>query len=252
MPSPPRPIDAPKSLPSPLIDSKSRPKDLNAILTDIHSSLQGLPSYSSKPGPPRIDLNSAELGGQRTPGGKVTCYDTVDGPDTEQGREERFTVPTLASLGMDPKQCGAAEKAVVPGGETEALRRLETLCKDHEYVATFSKPKTSPSCDTLQPSTTLLSPFLKFGCLSIRRLWHDTKDSSTKYKGGSKTSPPENYEGQLLFREMYAAAELAVGDPYQVIRSNRICRYVSSERAQGARMGEKKKKKLMKPPLDRL
>lgn len=227
MDAPAKPIEAPKELPSPVLLGKQKPKDLKAALGEIHESLDGVETYGKEPGPPEIDLNSAELGGQRKPDGRVTCYDSLNGPDTPgQRKEERFTVPTLASLGMDPKACGAAEKSVVPGGEAEALGRLETLCKDHTYMATFAKPKTSPSCDTTEPSTTLLSPFLKFGCLSVRKLWYASKASIKQYKGGNKTSPPENMEGQLLFREMYACAELAVGDPYQVIHGNSISRYM--------------------------
>jgi cryptochrome len=226
MSPPARPLDRPKELPPPTMPGKSRPKDLNSALREIHESLHGIPTYHSKPGPPKIDYNSAELGGQRKADGKVTCYDTVNGPDPPSKSEEYFTVPTLASLGMDPKSCGAIEEPVVKGGETEALRRLERLCKEQkEYLATFAKPKTSPSVDTSEPSTTLLSPFIKFGCISIRQLHYDTKDAIKEHKG-PKSSPPENLEGQLLFREMYACAELATGDAYQVVRGNRLSRYM--------------------------
>lgn len=227
MPSPDKPLDRPKELPSPIMPGKSKPKDLADALREIHESLHGIPTYHTKPGPPKLDYNSADLGGQRKPDGKVTCYDTINGPDEPSSKsEERFTVPTLASLGMDAKACGAIEEPVVKGGEMEALRRLERLCKDQkEYLATFAKPKTSPSVDTSEPSTTLLSPFIKFGCISIRQLWHDTKDAIKDYKG-PKSSPPENLEGQLMFREMYACAELATGDAYQVVRGNRLSRYM--------------------------
>lgn len=227
---PARPVDAPTKLPSPLLKGKSEPSDRKALLSELRKTLEGLPEYSKKPGPPKVDLNSAQLGGQRKPDGKVTCYDTLTGPDQDakDGDKDNFTVPTLTSLGMDPAACGAAPEASVPGGETEALRRLEKICKDAAYVATFAKPKTSPSSDTLEPSTTLLSPFLKFGCLSIRKLWWDTQDVIDRYKG-SKTSPPENLHGQLLFREMYAVAELAVGDAFQGIRGNKVSRYVCAD-----------------------
>lgn len=227
MEKPAKPISTPESLPSPFLDAKNAPENLKALLKDIHSSLDGLPSYSENPGPPKVDLNSAELGGQREPGGKVTCYNNIDGPDEKASDEDHFTVPTLSSLGMSPKTCGASDKSVVPGGETEALKRLEKLCKDKKYLATFAKPKTSPSTDTLEPSTTLLSPYLKFGCLSVRKLWHDSSNSIAQYKGGDKTNVPESFAGQLLFRELYAAAELSVGDSFQGIRGNSICRYVS-------------------------
>jgi len=72
----------------------------------------------------------------------------------------------------------------------------------------------------------VMSPYLKFGNVSIRRLWYDVHDVIDGYKGKDKTAAPENYEGQLLFREMYAVGELALGDEYQQIRGNKISRYM--------------------------
>lgn len=226
MGEPPKAIDAPKSLPDPVLDKKKSSSDLKGNLESLNESLKGLPAYNESPRKPKVDLNSAALGGQRLPDGNVTCYDNIVGPDEKSEVDRFFTVPTIASLGMDPVKIGLPAKAPVPGGEKEALKRLETILKDAKYVATFAKPKTSPSCDTTEPSTTLLSPFLKFGCISIRKLWYDTHECSAKYKGGDKTSIPESYEGQLLFREMYACAEHAVGDSFQYIKGNKVCRYM--------------------------
>lgn len=41
---------------------------------------------------------------------------------------------------------------------------------------------------------------------------------------------PENLEGQLMFREMYYAAECAQGLDFGQIRGNSICRSVGSLR----------------------
>ena len=54
----------------------------------------------------------------------------------------------------------------VQGGETLALRRMEEHLADKAWVAQFEKPKGNPAA--LVPATTVLSPYLKFGCLSIR------------------------------------------------------------------------------------
>jgi cryptochrome len=226
MKEPDHPIDKPASLPSPLLVGTKEAKDLQSNLDALNESLKGLPAYKESPGKPKIDLNSAALGGQRRPNEDVTCYDNVVGPNDKEEDGRLFTVPTLASLAMDPESSGAPQKAAVPGGEAEALRRLSEIVKDNKYMATFAKPKTSPSCDTNEPSTTLLSPFLKFGCLSIRKLWYDSIESIKGYKGGGKTTPPESYEGQLLFREMYACAEHAVGDSFQFMQGNSVCRFM--------------------------
>jgi cryptochrome len=53
------------------------------------------------------------------------------------------------------------------GGETEALARLKASMADAAWVAKFQKPDTDPTA-FLKPATTVLSPYLKFGCLSPR------------------------------------------------------------------------------------
>lgn len=55
------------------------------------------------------------------------------------------------------------------GGETLALKRLDEHLADKKWVVQFEKPKGNPAA--LQPATTVLSPYLKFGCLSVR-LFH--------------------------------------------------------------------------------
>ena len=52
------------------------------------------------------------------------------------------------------------------GGETLALKRLEEHMADKAWVVQFEKPRGNPAA--LEPATTVLSPFLKFGCLSVR------------------------------------------------------------------------------------
>ena len=50
-----------------------------------------------------------------------------------------------------------------------ALQRFEQHLADKQWVVQFEKPKGNPAA--LQPATTVLSPYLKFGCLSVR-LFH--------------------------------------------------------------------------------
>lgn len=215
----PKPAETPKSLPDPLAPGSDK-----VDLKKLHELIDVLTPLAQEPGAPRVDLNAADVGGQRKEGkdGQVTCYETVASQD-KQGKDP-FAVPTLASHGMDEPEDKLCHK--VHGGSTEALRRLDELTKDPSYLATFAKPKTSPSTDPDAPSTTLLSPYIKFGCLGVRHFWHTLKKTKNKYKSGSKTDVPEGMEGQLLFRDMYAAVYAALGDVYTQIRGNSICRYV--------------------------
>ena len=89
------------------------------------------------------------------------CGDVPDG----------LAIPSLEDLG-----CGQPTTAVIlPGGESEALRRMQEHLKRDGWIASFEKPNTNPT--EIDPSgertrsTTALSPYLKFGCLSSRLLY---------------------------------------------------------------------------------
>lgn len=213
-----KPAETPKSIPDP-----SPPDSDKADIKKLFDLISDLPEYAKKPGPPKVDLNSAALGGQRLEGkdGQVTCYDSVAAGDKQE--KDPFAVPTLASLGFPDPDTKLAKP--IRGGSKEALRRLDELTKDPAYLSTFAKPQTSPSTDPDNHSTSLLSPYIKFGCLGIRHFWHTVQETKKKYKG-SPTSPPESMEGQLLFRDMYAACDAAIGEEFGQIRGNKLSRYM--------------------------
>lgn len=206
----PKPTPTPKSLPDPLAPGADK-----VDLKKLHQLVDDLAPLNKDPGPPEVDINSGANGGQRH--GDVTLYDTV-----AEHEKDPFAVPTLSSLGMEEpedKLCKA-----IRGGSSVALKRLDDLCKDPSYLATFAKPQTSPSTDPDKPSTTLLSPYIKFGCLGIRHFWHQMKETKSKHKG-NKTDVPEGMEGQLLFRDMYAACEAAIGDAFHGVRGNSMAKF---------------------------
>lgn len=64
--------------------------------------------------------------------------------------------------------------AVWVGGETEALARLEHHLERKAWVASFGRPKMTPQ--SLLPSQTGLSPYLRFGCLSTRLFYYQLTD----------------------------------------------------------------------------
>uniref|UniRef100_A0A6V7QQQ2 (6-4)DNA photolyase n=1 Tax=Ananas comosus var. bracteatus TaxID=296719 RepID=A0A6V7QQQ2_ANACO len=91
-----------------------------------------------------------------------------------------------------------------------------------DWVAKFEKPKGDPSA-FLKPATTLLSPYLKFGCLSSRYFYQCLHDI---YKSvGKHTSPPVSLAGQLLWRDFFYT--VAFGTPnFDCMRGNKICKQV--------------------------
>jgi cryptochrome len=89
------------------------------------------------------------------------------------GPKGDFAVPTLEELGIKPATTHHR------GGETIALKMLDEIIADKHYTATFAKPNTAPTAFEPQ-STTLLSPHLHFGSLSIREFYwrvHDVVES---------------------------------------------------------------------------
>ncbi|KAH7343748.1 FAD binding domain of DNA photolyase-domain-containing protein [Rhizoctonia solani] len=224
----PRPSPTPKKLPPP---------------GDLHlSSL----SRENHPINRDHDLN------EKTRIGPVTCFDTLTGPDGD------FAIPTLEELGYP------LPTTTIHGGETVGRTRLFAFNAENEgnRAALFEKPKTSPAVpgpfgtsqsieqpeeqlglemqehesededfpadvqiDVTKPSTTLMSPYLKFGCVGVRECywsWHDILVNAPK-----SAKKPENLIGQLEFRDMYYAAELAVGGTnFARVQGNSICRYI--------------------------
>ena len=59
---------------------------------------------------------------------------------------------------------------------------------------------TSPN--SLEPSTTVISPYLTSGCISMRQVFYAIDECIRKHKGQA-TSPPTSLVGQLFFREMW-------------------------------------------------
>jgi cryptochrome len=183
--------DVPKPIPAPerLPDPGETPIDFE----------REIPSRS-------IDLNATN---------RVTvdvAYKGIAGPKGD------FAVETLEELGFQP--------ATTPhrGGESLALKQLDKVMADVKYAATFKKPETSPAAFEPQ-STTLLSPYLHFGALSPRLFYWRARDAVEKYGKGSST-PPESLTGQLLFRDMYFAAQAAIGSPFIQTLNNAYVRFI--------------------------
>lgn len=134
------------------------------------------------------------------------------------GPEGNFAVPTMEELGLLP--------ATSPhrGGETLALRVLANILANETYTATFEKPKTAPSAFEPQ-ATTLLSPHLHFGSLSVRLFYWRVHDVISKYPGRAST-PPTSLIGQLLFRDMYFAAQAALGTHFAQTVGNPTARFI--------------------------
>ena len=125
----------------------------------------------------------------------------------------------MTELGLKP--------ATTPhrGGETIALAALARIIGDEDYTAKFSKPETAPTAFSPQ-STTLLSPHLHFGSLSVREFYWRAHDVIALYKKSKAATIPTNLLGQLLFRDTYFGAQASLGWNFAQTRNNPNCRFI--------------------------
>ncbi|KAK0142484.1 Cryptochrome-1 [Merluccius polli] len=136
--------------------------------------------------------------------------------------DDKFGVPSLEELGFDTE---GLPSAVWPGGETEALTRLERHLERKAWVANFERPRMN--ANSLLASPTGLSPYLRFGCLSCRLFYFKLTDLYRKVKKNS--SPPLSLYGQLLWREFFYTA--ATNNPcFDKMEGNPICMQIPWDR----------------------
>ncbi|XP_076685763.1 (6-4)-photolyase isoform X2 [Andrena cerasifolii] len=132
----------------------------------------------------------------------------------KEDHDDHYGVPTLEELGFDTE---GLLPPVWVGGESEALARLLRHLERKAWVASFGRPKMTPQ--SLLPSQTGLSPYLRFGCLSTRLFYYQLTDLYKKIK---KTDPPLSLHGQLLWREFFYCA--ATKNPnFDRMQGNPIC-----------------------------
>lgn len=139
-------------------------------------------------------------------------------------------IPSLEELGLEPMGDAAV---IARGGEGAALRAMEAHLRRRDWIASFEKPKTSPT-EMLAGgpfdagagrSTTVLSPYLTFGCLSSRLLYE--RVAAVYAEAAPRHSqPPVSLHGQLLWREFYVCCMHATPN-YRRMAGNPICRQIS-------------------------
>lgn len=183
-----------------------------------------LEAPESLPGPGELDLKVVEQDQpESTPDINGKYRDKVDESFASgiAGPNADFAPPTLAEMGFP--------QATTPhrGGESVVLKRLEGIFADEDYTGTFAKPNTSPAGFEPQ-STCLTSPYLHFGALSCRYMYHRALDIVEKRRKAKKpvTDPPTSLTGQLIFRDMYFAAQAALGWSFGQTYNNDHCRFV--------------------------
>ncbi|XP_021736756.1 (6-4)DNA photolyase-like [Chenopodium quinoa] len=141
-------------------------------------------------------------------------------PPGDIGDLQISNVPTMEELGY--LNIGQHEFSPFKGGESEALKRLKQSLDDKAWVAKFEKPKGNPS-SFLKPATTVLSPYLKFGCISSRYFYQCIQEVYKSVK--QHTSPPVSLLGQLLWRDFFYTASFGTPN-IDRMKGNQICKQI--------------------------
>ncbi|XP_061825762.1 cryptochrome-2 isoform X1 [Nerophis lumbriciformis] len=129
--------------------------------------------------------------------------------------DQLYSIPSLEELGFRTE---GLPPAVWRGGESEALDRLNKHLDKKVWVANLEHPRGN-MC-SLYASTTGLSPYLRFGCLSCRVLYYNLRELYMKLR--KRCSPPLSLFGQLLWREFFYTA--ATNNPnFDRMDGNPIC-----------------------------
>jgi len=175
-----------------------------------------LPAPKSLPGPGEVDLSSID---HEIPAPEPDF--NTDQYKSIMGLKKDFAVPTLTEMGIP------TTATPIRGSETLALSKLAEPCSNSTYIGTFEKLKSAPT-DFEPKSTTLLSPHLHFGSLSVREFWRRVQDviAERKKKKRPISNIPVNLPGQLLFRDMYFGAQAALGYSFAQEPGNKICQFV--------------------------
>jgi len=137
-------------------------------------------------------------------------------PTFKEDMNDEYKVPTLAQMGYT-----GTVSHKYPGGEKEALKRLsEMITTRASWVCQFQKPETAPN--TLEPSTTVLSPYLKFGCISPSLFYYEVERI---YKTRPHTEPPMSLHGQVLWREFFYLMGVVTPN-FDKMKGNPMCKQI--------------------------
>ncbi|XP_051551160.1 cryptochrome-1-like isoform X2 [Myxocyprinus asiaticus] len=179
--------------------------ELNGGQTPLtYKRFQTLVSTMSPPEPP-VEPLTKEL--------MKNCVTPVS-----ENHRERYGVPLLEELGFDTE--GLAP-AVWPGGESEALTRMDRHLGPESaavWQENFERPKMNSS--PLLASPLGLSPYLRFGCLSCRMYYYKLTELYKKVK--KNENPSISLYDKILWREFFYTA--ATNNPrFDRMEGNPFC-----------------------------
>lgn len=146
-------------------------------------------------------------------------------PLNELGNVDCSNVPEIDDVPGYSEFSSEGNTCPFQGGESVALERMQQFLKREDWIVKFSKPHTSPTSFD-PPSTTVLSPYIKCGALSVRLFFWELKRVEDSHS--FKTKPPTSLIGQLYWREHFYLLGYTTPN-FDQIQGNPICKPIPWE-----------------------
>ncbi|CAI5712088.1 hypothetical protein KXD40_005917 [Peronospora effusa] len=187
-PKPPKPLPTPRQVPAPAF----LPSQLYQQVVDY---------WKNRVKPDRLDRKEEKTEDEA----EIDTFEEITKHLEEiAGSEQQFTLPEVTDFGYDAPE----RHPFIYGGEQIALSILRDYCHNEGRVVKFEKPKTSPAQTTPSSSTTSLSPYLYFGCISPRTFLYHVR-AIQEHHAKALSATPVSLDGQLLWREFFHCHGLA-------------------------------------------
>ncbi|MEZ0395777.1 MAG: deoxyribodipyrimidine photo-lyase [Anaerolineales bacterium] len=112
------------------------------------------------------------------------------------------SLPASAGLSDYPFEHSAPESALFPPGEKEAQRRLYQFTQSgNQKITQYHETRNRLDLD----GTSQLSPYIRFGMISLRQAVHATRQTSEVLKTSEVSAGPATWLNELIWREFYIA-----------------------------------------------
>ncbi|UKZ66991.1 uncharacterized protein TrAtP1_008155 [Trichoderma atroviride] len=122
-----------------------------------------------------------------------------------------------SSASLPPRRPIAAANPLPSKPSTDSSKTRDT--PQHSKSPRQAQPSSSRSPPRSSP------PFFHFGALSVRLFYWRVHEVVESYGKGAST-PPASLIGQVLFRDMYFAAQAALGQSFAQTATNAYCRFI--------------------------
>jgi len=134
---------------------------------------------------------------------------------------KRNHVPTLEEMGVDEDIPGQKVTYIWQGGEREALAKLRDRVETERDGISKGNIRINIYKPNLVGASRSLSPYIRFGCLSVRLFYKSMNDLASKDRDVQKMSPIA-LTAQLIWREYFYT--MSINNPhFHKIENNPVC-----------------------------